>query len=132
MDKEVLAFIILVIIFIISALVFSFIYYSYNKNDSNSDAREYSYSLYTAITIQTGIGLSNPPNIHNKSLQYWVIAQSVIAYLLIIGAVFIAVKLIFRNEDTFEKHIEREIGSMKALMIELHSMNNKSKSKRKN
>jgi hypothetical protein len=129
MDKEVLAFIILIIIFIISVIIFSFIYYSYNDDDTNPEVRAYSYSLYTAITIQTGVGLSNPPNIHNKSLQYWVMAQSVIAYLLIIGAVFIAVKLIFRNEDTFEKRIEREIGSMKALMVELHSKN-KIKSKK--
>ena len=132
MDKEVLAFIILIILFIISVIVFSFVYYAYNDDDTNPAVRAYSYSLYTAVTIQTGVGLSNPPNIHNKSLQYWVMAQSIIAYLLIIGAVFIAVKLIFRNEDTFEKRMEREIGSMKALMIELHSKNSKSKPKRKN
>ena len=130
MDKEVLAFIILVILFAICIVIFSFIYHSYNKDDSDPAARSYSYSLYTAVTIQTGIGLSNPPNIHNKSLQYWVMAQSIISYLLIIGVVFIALKIIFRNEDTFEKRIEREIGSMKALMIELHSKSKDNKSKK--
>ena len=130
MDKEVLAFIILVILFIISVVIFSFVYYSYNDDDTNPAVRAYSYSLYTAVTIQTGVGLSNPPNIHNKSLQYWVMAQSIIAYLLIIGVVFIALKIIFRNEDTFEKRIEREIGSMKALMIELHSKSKDNKSKK--
>ena len=124
MDKEVLAFIILVILFAICIVVFSFIYHSFNKDDSIIEARSYSYSLYTAVTIQTGIGLSNPPNIHNKSLQAWVMVQSIIAYLLIIGVVFIALKIIFRKEDTFEKRIEREIGSMKALMVELHSKSN--------
>lgn len=121
MDKEILAFIIVIIIFIISVVIFSFIYHSYNKNDTDQDVRAYSYSLYTAVTIQTCIGLSNPPNIHNKSLQAWVMVQSVIAYSLIIGVVFVALKIIFRKEDTFEKRIEREIGTMKKLMTELHS-----------
>lgn len=119
MDNEVLAFIIVVIIFIISTLIFSFIYYSYNKDDLNESVRSFTYSLYTSITIQAGIGLSNPPNIERKSLQQWVMVQSVIAYLLIIGVVFIAVKVIYRNEENFEKRIEREVGSIKQMVSEL-------------
>jgi hypothetical protein len=119
MDNEVRAFIIVVIIFTISTLIFSFIYYTYNKNDSDASVRTFTYSLYTSITIQAGIGLSNPPNIQRKALQRWVMVQSVIAYLLIIGAVFIAVKVIYRNEENFEKRIEREVGSIKQMVSEL-------------
>ena len=128
MDNEVRAFIIVVIIFTISTLIFSFIYYAYNKDDSDASVRTFTYSLYTSITIQAGIGLSNPPNIQRKSLQRWVMVQSVIAYLIIIGVVFIAVKVIYRNEETFEKRIEREVGSIKLMVSELC---NKSKSRYK-
>jgi hypothetical protein len=128
MDNEILAFIIVVIIFIVSTLIFAFIYYSYNKNDLNANVRSFTYSLYTSITIQAGIGLSNPPNIERKSLQQWVMVQSVIAYLIIIGVVFIAVKVIYRNEENFEKRIEREVGSIKQMVSELCD---KSKSKYK-
>lgn len=126
MDNEVLAFIIVVIIFTISTLIFSFIYYTYNKDDSDASVRTFTYSLYTSITIQAGIGLSNPPNIGRKSLQRWVMVQSVIAYLIIIGVVFIAIKVIYRNEENFEKRIEREVGSIKQMVSELCD---KSKSK---
>jgi hypothetical protein len=119
MDNEVRAFIIVVIIFTISTLIFSFIYYAYNKDDSDASVRTFTYSLYTSITIQAGIGLSNPPNIQRKSLQRWVMVQSVIAYLIIIGVVFIAVKVIYRNEETFEKRVEREVGSIKQMVSEL-------------
>lgn len=129
MDNEVLAFIIVVVIFIISTLIFAFIYYSYNKDDLNESVRSFTYSLYTSVTIQAGIGLSNPPNIERKSLQQWVMVQSVIAYLIIIGVVFIAIKVIYRNEENFEKRIEREVGSIKQMVSELCD---KSKSKSKN
>jgi hypothetical protein len=129
MDNEVFAFIIVVIIFTISTLVFAFIYYSYNKNDSDINVKSFTYSLYTSITIQAGIGLSNPPNIETKSLQRWVMVQSVIAYLIIIGVVFIAVKVIYRNEENFEKRVEREVGSIKQMVSELCD---KSKSRYKN
>jgi hypothetical protein len=126
MDNEVFAFIIVVVIFIISTLIFAFIYYSYNKDNANENFKSFTYSLYTSITIQAGIGLSNPPNIETKSLQRWVMVQSVIAYLIIIGVVFIAVKVIYRNEENFEKRIEREVGNIKQMVSELCD---KSKSK---
>jgi hypothetical protein len=119
MDNEVFAFIIVVIIFTISTLVFAFIYYSYNKDNVNENFKSFTYSLYTSVTIQAGIGLSNPPDIETKSLQRWVMVQSVVAYLLIIGVVFIAVKVIYRNEENFEKRIEREVGSIKQMVSEL-------------
>ncbi len=120
MNKKLLGFIIVIIIFIISVTIFAFIYHSYNKDDLDPDKRSFTHALYTSITIQTTIGLSDPPNADIKSLQIWVMVQSVITYLIGLGIVFILLKSFEKDDDIVELRIEKQLNEMKKMILELH------------
>jgi hypothetical protein len=122
MDKRILGLLIVVLIFVICVIIFAFIYYSYNKNDPDPDVRSFTHALYTSITIQTTIGLSDPPNANIKSLQRWVMVQSVITYLIGLGFVFIIVKVMFKEDDTVELRIEKKLSDMQKMILELHNV----------
>jgi hypothetical protein len=119
-NKKLLAFIIVILIFIVSVTIFAFIYYSYNKDDIDPDKRSFTHALYTSITIQTSIGLSDPPNANIKSLQIWVMVQSIITYLIGLGIVFVLLKSFSKDDDTVELRIEKQIADMKKMILELH------------
>jgi hypothetical protein len=122
MNKKLLAFIIVIIIFIVSVVIFAFIYHSYSKDDIDPDKRSFTHALYTSITIQTTIGLSDPPNANVKSLQIWVMVQSVITYLIGLGIVFVLLKSFGKDDDTVELRIEKQIADMKKMILDLHKI----------
>lgn len=119
-NKKLLAVIIVVIIFIVSVTIFAFIYHSYNKDDPDPEKRSLVNAFYTSVTIQTTIGLSDPPNTHIKSLQVWVIVQSVITYIIGLGIIFILVESLSKEDNTIELRIEKDLSEMKKMMLELH------------
>jgi hypothetical protein len=127
MNKELLALLIAIGIFIVSVLIFAAIYHHYNKDDPDPANRSFTNALYTSVTIQTSIGLSDPPNAKVKSLQIWVIVQSIITYLIGLGVVFILVRILFKDDDTVELRIEKKLGEMKDLIQQLHSEKPKKK-----
>ena len=120
MNKKLLAFVIVILIFIVSVTIFAFIYHSYNKDDIDPEKRTFTNALYTSITIQTTIGLSDPPNANVKSLQIWVMVQSIITYLIGLGIVFVLLKSFSKDDDTVELRIEKQIADMKKMILELH------------
>jgi hypothetical protein len=120
MNKKLLAFVIVILIFIVSVTIFAFIYHSYNKDDIDPDRRSFTHALYTSVTIQTTIGLSDPPNANVKSLQIWVMVQSIITYLIGLGIVFVLLKSFGKEDDTVELRIEKQIADMKKMILELH------------
>lgn len=120
MNKKLLAFVIVILIFIVSVTIFAFIYHSYSKNDPDPEKRTFTNALYTSITIQTTIGLSDPPNANVKSLQIWVMVQSIITYLIGLGIVFVLLKSFSKDDDTVELRIEKQIADMKKMILELH------------
>lgn len=121
MNKKLLSFIIVIVIFIISVTIFAFIYHSYNKDDPDPEKRSFTNAFYTSITIQTTIGLSDPPNANVKSLQIWVMVQSVITYLIGLGIVFILLKSFGKDDDTVELRIEKQLNEMKNMILELNT-----------
>jgi hypothetical protein len=120
MYKKLLGFLIVLAIFVICVIIFALIYHSYNKNDPDPDRRSFTHALYTSVTIQTTIGLTDPPNSDIKSLQIWVIVQSIITYLIGLGLVFIVLKSFEKDDDVVELRIEKQLQEMKLLIKELH------------
>ena len=99
MYPDLLALIIIVIVFFISTFIFSGIYYTYNKNSGLDYERTYGYSVYFSFTIQTIVGLAQPTTINQQGLQIWVMVQSFISYIIGIGLIFILVKIWCKNKD---------------------------------
>jgi hypothetical protein len=119
MNKKVIAFLIVVLFFIVSVIIFAFIYHSYNKDSPDPDTRSFTHALYTSVTIQTTIGLSDPPNAEIKSLQIWVMVQSIITYLIGLGLVFVVIKYFEKDDDIVELRIEKELHDVKRLLLEI-------------
>ena len=102
MDIRILSILVVVCIFFISVIIFSLVYYSYSKNNPDPYLNTYIYALYTSVTIQTSIGLSDPVGIQEyTSLKIWVIIQSIITYMISIGLVFILLKYFFKDVIRF-------------------------------
>lgn len=95
MDYHIKTVLILLIIFIVCIIIFSFIYNSINKNSDDPLEKGYVNSLYTSITIQTNIGMKSEPK--NNSIRAWVMVQSIISYFITVGFLLIILKYIFRN-----------------------------------
>ena len=121
MDKNILAFLIVIVIFAISVTVFAFIYHGYNKENEDPYERSFTHAMYTSFTIQTTIGLSDPPNSHRKSLQIWVMVQSFITYVISLGVVFILIKSLYKEEKYSEKLLQNDVKELKDLMLKLHN-----------
>jgi len=96
MHYHIKAIIFLFIIIIASTLLFSLIYYLIEKNDPNVEEHNKGYfnSFYTSVTIQTLIGLDSEPK--SNSLKAWYIVQSLFAYTISIGFIYIVLKNLFR------------------------------------
>jgi hypothetical protein len=75
--------------------------------------------LYTSVTIQTTIGLSDPPNAEVKSLQIWVMVQSIITYLIGLGVVLVVFTYFEKDDDIIELRIEKELRDVKRLVLEI-------------
>ena len=120
MNKKVIAFLVVILIFIVSVTIFAFIYHSYEKDDPDPDKRSFTHALYTSITIQTTIGLSDPPTAKVKSLQIWVMVQSVITYLIGLGVVLIVFTYFEKDDDIVELRIEKQLNEMNKMILELH------------
>lgn len=119
MDVRLMSIFIVLGIFFLSVIVFSFVYYSYNRNDADPYVRSYLHALYTSVTIQTTIGLSNPPNIHLNSLKIWVIIQSIITYMVSIGLVFILLKYFYKDDTKNE--MKSELQDIRSMVTKLYN-----------
>ena len=119
MNKQLLGLLIVIFIFIVSVIVFAFIYHSYNKDSVDPYERSLTHAFYTSITIQTTIGLSDPPNSHKKSLQIWVMVQSCITYFISIGVVLIVIK-IFTKEENINNKLYKELTDIKSMISKLN------------
>jgi hypothetical protein len=99
MDFHVKAFLITLAIVIIFIIIFSFIYFSINRDSIEEQDKGYLNSLYTSITIQTNIGMKAEPK--KTSLKYWIMIQSLLSYIITIGFLYVIIKSVFRgkNED---------------------------------
>ncbi len=120
MDVRLLSILVVICIFFVSVIIFSLIYYSYGKNNPDPQLNTYMYSLYTSITIQTTIGLSDPVGIQeSNSLKIWVIIQSIITYMISIGLVFILLKYFFKEDTTTP--MKNELDSIKKMVSKINS-----------
>jgi hypothetical protein len=120
MDIRILSIIVVICIFFVSVITFSLIYYSYGKSNPDPLLNTYMYSLYTSITIQTSIGLSDPVGVQEyNSLKIWVIIQSIITYMISIGLVFILLKHFYKH-DTITP-MKNDLDSIKKMVSRMNS-----------
>lgn len=83
----------------ISIVVFALIYHSLEKDNTDPYARGWMNAFYTATTIQTNIGMAEPPKKESTTVRAWYIVQSIISYTLTIGLVFILFKVFFNGHS---------------------------------
>ena len=95
MDFHVRAFIWVVIIVIICISIFTIIYYFINKEHEDEVNRGFSNSLYTAITVQTNIGMKNEPQ--GTAFRYLIMVQSLLSYIITLGFAYVILKFILRD-----------------------------------
>ena len=95
MNKYLLAFSIVILIFAVNVLIFATIYYNVKENDTTPYVRTWTDSLYVAVTIQTNIGLANSPIYQGNAIRNWIMVQSILSYLITFVGVFILSKVIF-------------------------------------
>jgi hypothetical protein len=95
MDYRLKSVLVLFILIVLLAIIFSLIYYNINKNSEDPQEKGYLNSLYTSITIQTNIGMKSEPT--KKTMKYWIMVQSVISYFITVGFLFVIFKYMFTN-----------------------------------
>jgi hypothetical protein len=92
-------FLITLAIAAISIVIFALIYHSLEQDNVDPYARGWMNAFYTATTIQTNIGMAEPPRKENTTVRAWYIVQSLISYVLTIGLVFILFKVFFNGNS---------------------------------
>ena len=98
MNKYLLGFLIVILMFTASILIFATIYYNLEKNDTAPYVKTWTESLYVSITIQTNIGMANTPVYERNAIRNWIMVQSVISYLITFGGILILTKVIFEKK----------------------------------
>lgn len=83
----------------ISIVVFALIYHNLEQNNIDPYARGWMNAFYTATTIQTNIGMAEPPKKESTTVRAWYIVQSIISYVLTIGLVFVLFKVFFNGDS---------------------------------
>jgi hypothetical protein len=86
----------LAVIFIV---IFAVIYHSLEQDNADPYARGWMNAFYTATTIQTNIGMAEPPKKESTTVRAWYIVQSIISYVLTIGLVFVLFKVFFNGNS---------------------------------
>jgi hypothetical protein len=127
MDYRIKALVIVICIFIISVFIFAGIYYTYNKNSPQSFERNFIYSIYFSINIQSLVGSDQPDTINNQGMQVWISIQCFISYLIGIGIVFIIMKILHKSESPMETELKKNISDISKELAEIKSMIKKSK-----
>jgi heme A synthase len=97
MNKYLLAFSIIILIFVVNILIFATIYYNVKENDTTPYVRTWTDSLYVAITIQTNVGLANSPLYEGNAIRNWIMVQSILSYLITFAGIFILSKIMFEK-----------------------------------
>jgi hypothetical protein len=92
-------FLITLLIAAISIVIFAIIYHSLEQDNIDPYARGWMNAFYTATTIQTNIGMAEPPKKESTTVRAWYIVQSLISYVLTIGLVFILFKVFFNGNS---------------------------------
>jgi uncharacterized membrane protein YhdT len=116
MDYRIKSILIVICIFIISVFIFAAIYYSYNKNSSQPFERNFIYSIYLSINIQSLVGADQPDTINQQGMQIWISLQCFISYLLGIGIVFIIMKTIHKSDKINTIELQKELHEIKAML----------------
>jgi len=115
MDYRLKAIFIVIIIFIVSVFIFAGIYYTYNKNSSQPFERNFIYSIYLSINIQSLVGADQPETIDKRGLQVWISLQCFISYLIGIGIVFIIMKILHKSDGPMND-LRKELSEIKTLI----------------
>jgi hypothetical protein len=58
--------------------------------------------VYFSFTVQSLVGLAQPSTINEQGLQIWIMVQSFIGYLVVIGVVIILIKFIHKHKNLKE------------------------------
>lgn len=100
MNKYITPFLITLLLVAICIVIFACIYHHLERNNEDSYTRGWMNAFYTATTIQTNIGMAEPPKRENTAVRAWYIVQSLISYTITIGLIFILFKAFFQNGST--------------------------------
>ena len=95
MDFHVKAFIWVVLIVIVCIAIFTLIYYFINKDNEDEINKGFSNSLYTAVTVQTNIGMKNEPQ--GTAFRYLIMTQSILSYIITLGFAYVILKFILKD-----------------------------------
>jgi predicted permease len=116
MDYRIKAILIVICIFIISVFTFAAIYYTYNKNSSRSFERNFIYSIYLSVNIQSLVGADQPDTINQQGIQVWISLQCFVSYLLGIGIVFIIMKTLHKSGSLSKIELQKELNEIKSMI----------------
>lgn len=97
MNKYITPFLITILLVAISIVIFSLIYHHLHSDNPDPYIRGWMNSFYTAVTIQTNIGMAEVPERDKVSLRAWYIVQSLISYIITLGLIFFIYKAYFVN-----------------------------------
>jgi hypothetical protein len=97
MNKYLTPFLLTLLIVAISIVIFAAIYHHLERNSEDSYTRGWMNAFYTATTIQTNIGMAEPPKRENTTVRAWYIVQSLISYTITIGLIFVLFKAFFNG-----------------------------------
>ena len=97
MNKYLTPFLITILLVAICIVIFATIYHHLERNSDDAYARGWMNAFYTATTIQTNIGMAEPPKRENTTVRAWYIVQSLISYTITIGLIFVLFKAFFNG-----------------------------------
>ncbi len=97
MNKYLTPFLLTLLLVAISIVIFALIYHHLESDNIDPYNRGWMNAFYTATTIQTNIGMAEPPKPEKTSVRAWYIVQSLISYTITIGLIFVLFKAFFNG-----------------------------------
>jgi cyanate permease len=97
MNRYITPFLITLLLVAILIVIFALIYHNLHSDSKDPYTRGWMHSFYTAVTIQTNIGMAEVPDRDKVSLKAWYIVQSLLSYIITLGLVFFVFKAYFIN-----------------------------------
>lgn len=97
MEYYIKAILIVTVVIFAFIILFSLIYFFIKKADDNIPDKSYIEALYTAVTIQTTIGMDSEPT--NQGLKIAYMIQSLLAYFITLGFIYIILKNVYKSHS---------------------------------
>jgi cyanate permease len=97
MNRYITPFLITILLVAICIVTFALIYHHLHSDSTDPYTRGWMHSFYTAVTIQTNIGMAEVPERDKVSLRAWYIVQSLLSYIITLGLIFFIYKAYFMN-----------------------------------